>query len=102
MQVKALEPDVQSLRPYKSKLAAAEQLLAMLAGSKQINPRKGQADINIDAAPQVRLHPAVQRQHIVCMHSVWTVLFSCSSDASRFPECMQLEAIDRKSCTLPR
>jgi hypothetical protein len=58
LQVKALEPEVQALAPYKSKLAAAEQLLAMLAGSKQINPRNGQAFPSINGAPQVWLTPS--------------------------------------------
>ena len=67
MQVKALEPDMQALVPYKSKVAAAEQLLAMLAGSKQINPRKGQAFAGIDGGPQVRLltcHSGICTSHV--------------------------------------
>lgn len=64
VQVRAFEPVVQAAMPHKSKLAFAEQLLAMLAASKQINKRidpgqglasgLGLAVPSISSAPQVR------------------------------------------------
>lgn len=61
VQVTALEPEAQAAAPVKSVLAAADQLTALLAGSKQINPRKGRALGSISAMPQVG--------HLTCMRS---------------------------------
>ena len=58
LQVAAFEPEAQEAMPVKSAVAAAEQLTSLLAGSKQVNPRKGGAGTvaGISAAPQVSIN----------------------------------------------
>ncbi len=88
LQVTAFEPEAQEAAPVKAAVAAAEQLTALLAGSKQVNPRKGGAGVvaGISAAPQVKSSMLGNKLQGTCGHSMAGAgICTCSPFATASP-----------------